>query len=437
MMRLNLVYILLTLALLSFTGCESQDNIPVDTGQSDQSKVFLSITKAQAAGLETFNADDIDFEDRVHDLAMLVFDASSGVKVCEFFDEGIPFSEKDKTFIVEMLPGQRNFVFVANMPMSVLKGITTMSDMEVYLSTLRNLDIDLYLKATATKGFPMSRIYKNQTISHGGNIYSPQPFRPINESGVEEDGVKLVRVVAKLEVKLDGLANQIGVKNIYYHNAYRQFSLNALAAPSSVAYYEDKLLKKIDNTSYIYYMPEALMVSPVWASGDRKPINYFVIETLNGTSYEIPIITYDGVIADGNYLAFATGSQTTKPDYNIYRNRHYYFTIKNLKNIEVIYNIDPWTLKQSATYMGYGYNVGVDETGKVIIGNTIEACAPHAIKLQTVSPFTFSDGTTEKSFTSLITTATAEYMLNTVPLVGNGTYLQVYYNDVLVKTFSK
>ena len=87
--------------------------------------------------------------------------------------------------------------------------------------------------------------------------------------------------------------------------------------------------------------------------------------------------------------------------------------------------------------MGYGYNVGIDEDGKITISNTIEACAPHDIVLKAVAPFKFSDNTTEKSFNNFDPTASVGYTLSTIPSVGDGSYLQVYYNDALVKTFSK
>lgn len=431
MVKLNTIYITLISILILFSGCDSLIYDNHDKSQAQKPVVYLSITKAQAAGLETLNADDVDYEDRVHDLAMLVFDPASKAKVCEYFDEDIPFSEKEKTFTVALTPGKFDFYFVANMPIAALKSINSISEMETYMNTLRDLDPDLYLNASETKGFPMSRVYKDQTVSEGGSMYSPLPFRPDGE-----DKVRLIRVEAKLEVIIDGLAANIGIKNIYYKNAYRQFSLSSLITPPTPVYYEDKPLKKVNN-SYIYYMPEALMTAPNWSVSAHKPINYFIIETLSGTSYEVPIITYDGIIAENDYISFATGNQTEKPDYNIYRNRHYSFTIKNLQTIEIVYDIDPWQVKQSATYMGYGYNVGVDDNGKVTISNTIDACAPHAVKLQTVAPFKFSDNTTEKTFVSLDTNASVEYTLSSIPSIGSGAYLQVYYNDALVKTFSK
>lgn len=422
-----------------FVACDSfiYEN---QNGMDEQSKgqdVYLSVTRAQAADTETINEDAVDYEDRVHDLALLVFDSSTGEKICEYFDEGIPFTEKEKTFTVKMTTGQRDFYFVANMPLVALKAISTKSAMETYMATFRNLETELYLDATEYKGFPMSRVYLNQTVSEGGNIYQPKPFRPV-VNGTEETKVRLIRSVAKLEVVIDGASIGSGVKNIYYQNAYRQFSLLPEVYPATIEYYEDKPLKKVGN-SYIYYMPEAMMMNlnPIWLVTSHKPVNYFRIETLDETVYEIPIITDDRTITDTDYMAFASGQNTDKPNYNIYRNRHYYYVIKKLQTIEIIYTIDPWIVKKNAIYMGYGYNVNVDDGGSITVSNTVDVCAPHSVKLKTISPFTFEDGTTEKIFDTLVTDASSGYTLNPVPKIGDGAYLEVYYNDNPVKIFSK
>ena len=251
---------------------ENQDETDKTTkGQ----EVYLSVTRAQAADTETINEDAADNEDRVHDLALLVFDSSTGEKISEYFDEAIPFTDKEKTFTVKLTTGQRDFYFVANMPMAALKMIATKSLMDSYMSAFRDMDTDLYLSAAESKGFPMSRTYLNQTVSEGGNIYQPKPFRPV-VNGTEENRVKLIRAVAKLEVVIEGASIGSGVKNIYYKNAYRQFGLIPDMYPATVGYYEDKLLKKVGN-SYLYYMPEAMMMNtnPVWSVADHKPVNYF------------------------------------------------------------------------------------------------------------------------------------------------------------------
>lgn len=436
-MNVKLLYFLTACWLFALGSCDSliYDDREGSHETDEGPVVYLSITKAQAAGLESLNADAADYEDRVHDLALLVFDSATGEKVGEYFDENIPFGVKEKSFTVKLTPGTRDFYFIANMPMTELKAIGSKGVMQTYMSSLRNLDADLYLGATESRGFPMSRTYLNQTVSEGGNIYQPKPFRPV-VNGTEENRVKLIRAVAKLEVVIEGASIGSGVKNIYYKNAYRQFGLIPDMYPATVGYYEDKLLKKVGN-SYLYYMPEAMMMNtnPVWSVADHKPVNYFSIETLDGKSYDIPVITDDRTITDTDYLAFATGQNTDKPDYNIYRNRHYYYVIKKLQTIEIIYTIDPWTVKKSATYMGYGYNVNVDNDGNITISNTIEVCDPHHVTLKAINGCTFSDAALTKEFIKTSPTDKEDYTLTNIPQSGN--YLEVYYNGILVKTFSK
>ena len=436
-MNVKLLYFLTACWLFALGSCDSliYDDREGSHETDEGPVVYLSITKAQAAGLESLNADAADYEDRVHDLALLVFDSATGEKVGEYFDENIPFGVKEKSFTVKLTPGTRDFYFIANMPMTELKAIGSKGVMQTYMSSLRNLDAGLYLGATESRGFPMSRTYLNQTVSEGGNIYQPKPFRPV-VNGTEENRVKLIRAVAKLEVVIEGASIGSGVKNIYYKNAYRQFGLIPDMYLATVGYYEDKLLKKVGN-SYLYYMPEAMMMNtnPVWSVADHKPVNYFSIETLDGKSYDIPVITDDRTITDTDYLAFATGQNTDKPDYNIYRNRHYYYVIKKLQTIEIIYTIDPWTVKKSATYMGYGYNVNVDNDGNITISNTIEVCDPHHVTLKAINGCTFSDAALTKEFIKTSPTDKEDYTLTNIPQSGN--YLEVYYNGILVKTFSK
>lgn len=444
-------YSILLSLLVGFVACDQLIFDKLDDtfieNTEDEDKVYVLITRAaHLLGEESINEDATDFEDRVHDLAMFVFDNASGGLVTEpYFESNIPFSNKNKTFVIQLTPGQRDFYFIANMPKTELETITTKSALETYMKSTKDLHVSLleshYLNATEDIGFPMSRVYTNQTITRSGTIYTPAPFRPDSE-----DKVKLRRVVAQLQVDIEGTAIN-SVKNVYYKNAFRQYSLLSLDDPMTTpGYYVDittnNALRKSGN-SYIYYMPEALMTTPTtptpptWTGAlDHKPINYFVIETLTGTTYEIPIITYEDPIPGGNYLSFARGLQAVQPDYNIYRNNRYVFNIKSLEDIQIDYVVNPWELVESAFYMGYGYNVGVDDEGNVSIRNTVDACAPHKITLKTISPFTFDDSTTEKVFVNALPSASATYIVTPIPTSGQA-YLQVEYNDVLVKTFTK
>ena len=435
MIRNILKYSILFGLIFGIVSCDKLIYDNIDEKPDNDAKVYLSITRAaDTDGNESINKDEVDFEDRVHDMAMFVFDNASGNLVGEpYFESNIPVSNKSKMFTVPLTPGQRDFYFIANMPMASLTGITTRSALEGYMKTATNLDESLYLAASETKGFPMSRVYLDQTITEGGTIYNPKPFRPNSE-----DKVKLQRVVAQLQVDIVG--DEIGaVKNVYFKNAFRKFSLLADGVMTTPEYYVEtatnNALRKNGN-SYIYYMPEALMNTPAWTATDHKPINYFVVETVTGTTYEIPIITYKDSIPGGNYLSFARGEQTDKPDYNIYRNNRYVFTIKSLEDIQIDYVVNPWILVQSSFYMGYGYNVSVDEDGNVTISNTVLACDPHKVTLKTKTGFTFDGGGTERIFANTDPAASASYKVLPVPTAGQA-YLDLYYNDDLVKTFTK
>ena len=435
MIRNILKYSILFGLIFGIVSCDKLIYDNIDEKPDNDAKVYLSITRAaDTDGNESINKDEVDFEDRVHDMAMFVFDNASGNLVGEpYFESNIPVSNKSKMFTVPLTPGQRDFYFIANMPMASLTGITTRSALEGYMKTATNLDESLYLAASETKGFPMSRVYLDQIITEGGTIYNPKPFRPNSE-----DKVKLQRVVAQLQVDIVG--DEIGaVKNVYFKNAFRKFSLLADGVMTTPEYYVEtatnNALRKNGN-SYIYYMPEALMNTPAWTATDHKPINYFVVETVTGTTYEIPIITYKEPIPGGNYLSFARGEQTDKPDYNIYRNNRYVFTIKSLEDIQIDYVVNPWILVQSSFYMGYGYNVSVDEDGNVTISNTVLACDPHKVTLKTKTGFTFDGGGTERIFANTDPAASASYKVLPVPTAGQA-YLDLYYNDDLVKTFTK
>ena len=85
--------------------------------------------------------------------------------------------------------------------------------------------------------------------------------------------------------------------------------------------------------------------------------------------------------------------------------------------------------------MDYGYRVEVDENGKVTVKNVGGLRAP-LVGIKTVGDFKFSDNIRRRCF-SLVENASASYTLNPVPAAGDGNYLEVYYNDVKVKTFTK
>lgn len=446
MFKLTKIFTILFAFLLFMGGCDKliYDD-PID--EEHKPAVYLSVSYGGASKLRssnnepdgpTINVDGTDYEDRVHDLAMLVFESGdNGKLVSHFFDNDIPNTAIEKKFVVKLTPGTLDFYFVANMNWADVTAVKTKAQMEAYLKKLTALDEDLYQGAKADKGFPMARVYKNKVIDKGGTLANPTPFIPDDN----DSQVLLRRVVAQLEVNIS-TSDLPAVKDIYYRNAFSQYSLTAQEPtyPTPLYYKDNQDVSLVDqgNGKYWLYVPEALMAeSTAWGTGDHKPVNYFVIETMDNTRYDIPILTYGDAgdpVPGGNYLKFAKGELTEKPDYNVYRNRRYVYTVKNIaKSIEVDYTIDPWKLVHTSLYMGYGYNVSI-EGGKVTIANTIDACPPHEVKLVAEGGADVN-GQDEVTYTDDTPFNGHSYNLNNIP--DSGDYLKVYYNDKLVKVFSK
>lgn len=460
MMKLQRTYLLLVVLILAFTGCDKLIYDQPETGDGVEPKVYLSVnirTAEAGKGLRSsINTDTPLAEDSVRSLAMLIFKSDNGARVgMHVVGNSLGKGDSTRAFTVEMNPGKYDLYFVANMPdMQTALNATNIPDrdaMDIYLgNTSRELTAALYRGASQTEGFPMARVYLKQDITQGGTIYQPKPFHPkqypteetkvmVNALGsgtVEKPYVELIRVVAKLEVRLDGAG--LGVDTIFFRNANRHFRLvesETVVPASYVSFTTSTGLRKLQGSNtYIYYMPEAIIGTTSWNStGSNQVINYFTIVTLDGRDFDIPIITYEGTIPP-DYLSFAKGSGATDL-YSIYRNRHYIYTVKNLQQIEINYQIDPWNKVTRSTYLGYGYNVLIDENNKVTISNTVDACPPHEVKLVGVGG-TLIDGVSEQTFTNHTPGAKSpEYQLGNLP--SSGSYLEVWYNDILVKTFTK
>lgn len=488
MIRHIFKYSLLLAIIFAFASCDKliYDQQADDDKNQPREAVFLSVTREKVSKFRsspdlpedpTINKDDVDWEDRVNSLALLVFD-EDGNKIAEHIDDA-GNGAAGENFVIKLYPGKLDFYFVANMPnmSTALSSITNVGQMETYLSGLYELSASLYNAASSAKGFPMSRVYKQQIITQGGTVYQPAPFLPKNDDGLSEGKVLLIRVVAKLEVKI-AASEAAFIDDIVLTNAYKEFHLqhglvkteNVDGTPSSVAqstntphslitHVGDVTLQESLPTggyvAYTAYMPEALMSGAKWTDTD-KPINYFVIKTTSSVDFEIPIITAANMGWNDNYLAYAK-NDTDLDKYNIYRNRRYFYEVKNLSDIEIQYNVKEWEQVKRQLFMGYGYNVIIDENGEITIENTIDDCMPHKVRLKALNGAYFGtpgNDTIEYGYLSASDTGyslektKAGYsesfgILNNESVPSGQPYLEIYYNldgegnPISVKTYTK
>lgn len=477
MIKFKFKYITIGVIFLSLLGCEKLIFDHTVESAGNDPKVFLSVTtraaKSNSGFRSSINTTDTNFEDHVISLAMVIFESGSDNVIGEpYFNSSLGGGVSTYAFTVEMKPGNYDFYFIANVPdlETDIKNITNRTDLVNLMNTLRSLESDLYIGATSSKGFPMARVYMNQKVDAGGTVYQPLPFKPkfnsseiqdvtttYNENGTEREYVELIRVVAKLEINFDEITAGM-VKEVKYHNAFGEYSLTPQQLPiASPNYAEDSKIEPITGTNiYLYYIPEALTTMPSWSTtSNNKPINYFSITTNGDDIYNVPIITTNSdIVFTENYLTKATGVDASFiPDYNIYRNHHYKFTVKIHQGIEILYTINPWNLVEKQLFMGYGYNVEIDEGGNITVSNTIDDCLPHKIRLEAIGGAHFDTaGDNERVFgfstdnlavepsfdpAKLKTTHFEEYTINTEGVAGGIPYLNIYYNGDLVKTFTK
>lgn len=500
MIKLQRTYVMLVALSLVFAGCDKFIYDQQESEGGADHKVHLSVNVRAAqpkSGLRaadpSINTDATYYEDNVYDLAMLIFNSDEkGERVgIVHLNNNLGSGISTRAFQVELTAGKKyDFYFVANMPDMrddlTEANIPNRKKMDDYLQSVngvtRELSDALYHGASDTEAFPMARVYLKQEITEGGTIYQPKPFYP-KQHGNEEytvvansDGagdvtreyVELIRVVAKFELVLDETTEAI-VDKVSFRNANRHFRLVEFEdAPDE--YFNDATKTVLGKTQdadtrkyhYIFYMPEATIGTTKWhaaAIPDHAPINYFTINTRDGRKYDVPVITYNNPIAKENYLEFATG-ESAKELYSIYRNRHYRYEVTIQQKIEILYDIDPWNVVKRAFYMGYGYNVEIDPEGNIKITNTIDDCMPHLVELEakngakiqlkdsegnpigseldkvTYGYSSESDFEDEDEDKLKMKTGYSEgFKLNNIPAFGD--YLEVHYNGIHVKTFSK
>lgn len=165
--------------------------------------------------------------------------------------------------------------------------------------------------------------------------------------------------------------------------------------------------------------------------------------TFNGLPATYRVYVNEDVTSDEDSTPGDPDSSVTTPKdhfYNIKRNHVYNITgtisgLGHFDGITIYTKVDDWEGVEKDYFVGYGYTVEVD--GKeVTVSNHDEDCPPHMITLKTLGSFTFSDNSTEQTFEETAAGVTKQFTLNQEPQADDD-YLEVYYNGVLVNTFTK
>ncbi len=470
-----LKYSLLLGLVFIFASCDRTLE-PVDY---EGAPVYLKISRGSVSrfrspslpsAASSINSDKKDYEDGVHSISLLIFEADDEGKLAGSYFNELDNNNTSGPFIVKLTPGERDFYFIANMPMGDLWEIKNRAAMDQYMADLKELDSDLYTKATKDKGFPMSRVYKKQEILEGGTIDNPLPFKPNGE-----DYVNFIRTVAKLVVMIP-VDEVDALKSIKLKNAFKEYHFmhgniedgvaQSVGKPNAVIKHaDDVVLQQQESAStdeyiaYVAYLPEALMSGALWsASSEHKPINYIELETLDGVVRKVPIITAttDDYGSNENYLNYATTTYNSAV-YNLYRNRRYFYRFRHLSQIEIEYNIEDWNEVPYTLYMGHGYNVIIDEDGLITVENTIDDCMPHKVILEAVNGAYFGEETVTRieygydygdevdpqKMKAGYSETYDNNLLNNSEVTKGKPYLNIYYNydgqgnRILVKTYTK
>lgn len=387
--RFRIDYLLLLPCLLWVVGCTTVFDPEVKSEETSKTYLHFSMagvelpnhTRAQG-DLPSINSDTNEYEDYVRELAVMMYDATTGELYKQHFTTY-------QSFVIEIEPKAPDchICFVANYPESwrnTLQGLRTYTDFTAALKGLtefksRDTGNELYDGASSESLFPMARIYENQTLPTGGTVSNPKPFTPTLpiskvlspvsswgeswEEGKTLSGVHLVRSAAKitLNIRVGGLKD---ITKIELHNV-----------PSQHSYMEETKLSGILPTAKLFngsdrlgsstaltfntqmYLPERLLGEATsslgWNTTHDQPIGtptYIQITMKSGRTYKIPVVTISKQATPGpttTYLDIARNQEPSiKADYSIYRNNHYKYEIVvpvDNKELDLRYMLLPWT----------------------------------------------------------------------------------------------
>lgn len=411
----NIFFLLLAVGVLT-TACNTDD---MSENEGEPAVISLMMNDIQTRGGDLFSGESLITKIRIYVIN------GSHVEKMQVFNSGE--TEFLNPFRIQTTTGAKTIYVVANEP----------TDMTAALESATTLNALTAIVTSPVSGSVVQPF--TMTGSRAVNIvHVPAPGAPTQVT------VDLKRLVAKLSLKIEKdtetEANNIPVilNGVWLYRAAAKSALLEGQTVTGQTYWNN----------YVGLGSVALTTTgtDIWG-GTSAPLYIYentgsVTDTLGRATYIVMEALYNNTSV--RYKAYINDEHSAAADhkYSVKRNHHYQLTaiIKNpgeFDGLEIIYRVVPWEVTEKAVFMGHEYNVVIDEEGNVTIKNTEGVCAPHKVELKTVSPFTFNDNTTSKTFNSLVSGHSENYTLTPVPAAGAGNYLEVWYNDVKVKTFTK
>ncbi|MCD8073046.1 MAG: hypothetical protein LUE10_07760, partial [Alistipes sp.] len=331
----------IVLPAIMFSGCSQKSGyIPGD----GKAVLYLSIK----AAANSINTDQANWEDRVDELRMIVFDPGDGDVVFNqmlYFPDGFQGSSRP----VEIVPGTYDFYFIANETVysgdfvDALMQIENVAD----FSTDSRFSAIAYRPdfapdgATAAGRFLMSAVYEGITVAGGGTYTNPVPL------SLPTTKVELVRALAKVEVVFrkrvpGGTVPENTVTDVHLENVARYSSVppvdvfyNGPVVDSGAGLLEGFDYGNDSIGSVVFYIPELL--NPTAGS-------LYTELVINNNVF--PIETDD---ARGG-LALQRRSVPATSDYSVICNYHYLINayISSEGGLQLLVYVQPW---QTDTYI--------------------------------------------------------------------------------------
>ena len=410
------------------------------TGETEDNSYTEGTEKETAADRRVTSIRVFAFLGDKAELNQIFAESALGDNVKAFTVEG-----ENYLMDMELLPSLYEFVLIANEDQSWgLDAVTTKSELNSKAEMLNYVNPITENASTqlTTTGIPMTG---KALINIPSNIVSTDADRWVAQPTIE-----LERTIAKVQVNLTNInpvtsavypgALGLQIKSISLKNVNQRYNVikgGAITTTETGATISGMPISHIAGAPFHNQMIlEAYMAERFSPGADVDKSTYaeIVINRNNEDMlYSIPIYQTDNEMITG------------AKNYNIFRNHLYHLNctlVGTDMNVEIDYNIGDWSVEERSLFLGMGYQLELIG-GELTVTNTLPACDPHKVTMKPLSGTTLTkEGITFTEanpaiFDELPEDATASYTVDNSTASLGSVYLEIYYNDTLVKSYTK